>query len=417
MHNFFNALDKKILKNVCEIGQLADRSHAPAYVVGGFVRDIFLKRKNFDIDIVVEGDAVGLAKSYAARHNGRVVVHERFKTATVEFKAGRHVDFTTARRESYPHPGALPVVAAGNIADDLLRRDFTINAMAVCINRDSWGKLVDYYGGWADLRAKKVRVLHGKSFEDDPTRILRAVRFAQRFRFSLDKETQQLLKIALREDFPAQVKPERYFAEFKKILEEKQPRAGLGQLAQAGGLKFLSGNLRISPQQLVRIERRLEPLRKKGLLRDKERWLIYLMSLLERLAAPTLEQLLAKFNLRKTDRVKILSIRDLERSIKTLKKDSPPSQVYRVLHVFPRETILFVRLKVINKIIQKHIADFLEKYHDVTLDINGDDLKKLGVPEGKEIQRILQAVLAKKLDGRIRSRQDQLREVKRLSAQ
>ena len=129
MHNFFNALDKKILKNVCEIGQLADRSHAPAYVVGGFVRDIFLKRKNFDIDIVVEGDAVGLGKSYAARHNGRVVVHERFKTATVEFKAGRHVDFTTARRESYPHPGALPVVAAGNIADNLLRRDFTINAM------------------------------------------------------------------------------------------------------------------------------------------------------------------------------------------------------------------------------------------------------------------------------------------------
>lgn len=414
MKNFLDVLDKTIFKVIRGVGQTADRFPVSAYLVGGFVRDIFLRRKNLDVDIVLEGDAIALAKNYARQHNSRIIIYERFGTATIELKTGLRVDFATARKESYAHAGALPVVESGNIEDDLFRRDFTVNAMAMCINRKRFGELVDEFHGLADLRTKKIRILHEKSFADDPTRILRAVRFEQRFQFTMEKKTFQLLKTALAQNYPRHVKPERYFAEFKKILEEEMPQRCLVRLAVLRGLKFLSEDLKISVKQLLCVSHNINVLEKKAHIQKAERWILYFMSVLENLSVSKVEELLAKFNLRKADRVKILAVRDLERGVKIFKKDSAPSEIYQILKPFPRETILFARVNTSNKIIHKHIDDFFKKYHDAALDIDGYDLKRIGVAAGNRMRWILNEILYKKLDGVLGSRREQMEEAKQL---
>jgi len=193
----FARFDKKLLRLIKEIGAHADLKKVPAYVVGGFVRDYILKRENLDLDIVIDGDAISLARSLAKKQKAKVIVYKHFGTATLYFKDGRIVDLAMARKESYLKPGALPKVKGSTINDDLIRRDFTINAMAVVINRKDFGKLIDLYGGMNDIKSKKICVLHEQSFQDDSTRILRAIRFEQRFNFCIERKTLYLLKQAL----------------------------------------------------------------------------------------------------------------------------------------------------------------------------------------------------------------------------
>src|SRR3989338_6390276 len=169
-------LKKEIAALVREIGETADENRLTTYVVGGFVRDLILKRKNLDLDIVVEGDAIGFARAFSKKKHAALTVYEKFGTATLRLPSGLKFDIAMGRKEAYPYSGALPVVAAGFIANDLFRRDFTINAMAVVINPQRFGELIDRFGGLGDLQRKKIRVLHEESFADDPTRILRAVR-------------------------------------------------------------------------------------------------------------------------------------------------------------------------------------------------------------------------------------------------
>ena len=179
-----NNLNARYLKLIRQIGQEAAQSGIKAYLVGGCVRDLLLKKRNCDIDIVVEGDAIIFSAYLSKRYNVKAHHYGQFKTATLFFPENIRIDLATARKEHYPRPGMLPVVAAGPIYDDLFRRDFTVNAMAMSIHPSSFAEMVDYFGGYEDLKNKKIRILHEKSFLDDPTRILRAVRFEQRFHFS-----------------------------------------------------------------------------------------------------------------------------------------------------------------------------------------------------------------------------------------
>lgn len=167
---------------------LAERGW-PAYLVGGVVRDLLLGRPHGgDADVTVQGDGVAAAGVLAAAMGGQVTAHSQFGTAVVQ-AAGYSIDVVTARREHYPHPGSLPVVEPSDLGDDLARRDFTVNAMAVALAPDHWGRLHDPFDGAADLAARQVRVLHANSFTDDPTRMVRAVRYASRLGFALAPET------------------------------------------------------------------------------------------------------------------------------------------------------------------------------------------------------------------------------------
>jgi len=216
---------------VRSIGRLAQAQGVAAYLVGGPVRDLILEFSNVDLDITVEGNCLRLADSFAAGHrNARVTRYPAFKTATVHLPDGCLVDFATARQEIYARKGAYPAVKPSGIKDDLLRRDFTINAMAIAINPDTWGKLMDPFGGRADLRLERLRVLHEKSFLDDPTRILRAARFKARFGFRMEANSLKLLKSAIKIKVLDTIKPQRYLKDFNKILKEPHAKEAIKYL-------------------------------------------------------------------------------------------------------------------------------------------------------------------------------------------
>ena len=216
---------------VRSIGTLAQTQGMAAYLVGGPVRDLMLKSSNIDLDITVEGHGMRLAESFAAGQPGASVrLYPAFKTATVRLPGGLQVDFATARSETYSRGGAFPTVKASSIKQDLFRRDFTINAMAVSINPATWGRVLDPYGGMADLGRHRIRVLHEKSFWDDPTRILRAARFKARLGFGMEAKTLRLLRAAVKMKVLETIQPQRYLKDFKKILQEPKAEEAVGHL-------------------------------------------------------------------------------------------------------------------------------------------------------------------------------------------
>jgi tRNA nucleotidyltransferase (CCA-adding enzyme) len=202
-----------------EMGDAADREGINAFVVGGFVRDALLGIADKDIDIVIEANAINFSRTLGKAWGTGVAIHEGFKTATIK-RAGFRIDFATARKERYRKPAALPEITAATIKEDLLRRDFTINAMAVCLNKNDFGGLIDFYNGQKDLASKRIRVLHDRSFIDDPTRILRAVRFEQRLGFAIEPDTLKLIGDALRLDMLGRLKKQRLAKEMNLILDE-----------------------------------------------------------------------------------------------------------------------------------------------------------------------------------------------------
>ncbi|MBF0512422.1 MAG: CCA tRNA nucleotidyltransferase [Candidatus Omnitrophica bacterium] len=219
--DLLDGLNKDSLDLLRLIGRLAQKQKARAFLVGGPVRDLMLKIPNVDLDITVEGNGMRLAQDFASCYEkAKVQCYPAFKTAHVQSHC--LVDFATARKEKYVRPGAFPEVEPSTIKDDLFRRDFTINAMAIGINPRMWGKLFDFFGGREDLDSRRIRVLHNKSFLDDPTRILRAARFKARFGFRMEGTTLKLLKSALKNGAFETIKPQRYLKELNKIRQEKE---------------------------------------------------------------------------------------------------------------------------------------------------------------------------------------------------
>jgi tRNA nucleotidyltransferase (CCA-adding enzyme) len=222
MADLLSKLDNQLRSLITEVGQIASQLGFKAYLVGGPVRDLMLKSSHVDLDVTIEGNGIAVAQRFAANHSGsKIESYPAFKTATVMLPDGQAVDFATARKETYKQGGVFPAVTPSNIKNDLFRRDFTINAIAIAINPKVGGKMVDPFKGEQDLKKKKIRILHEKSFLDDPTRILRAARFKSRLGFHLEQETLHALKSAIAQGALETIKPQRYQKELKKILKEK----------------------------------------------------------------------------------------------------------------------------------------------------------------------------------------------------
>lgn len=210
----------KLLK---ELGQVAQKHNLKIWVVGGFARDFVLHKKTKDIDICVEKDTAPLIEYCQNNKGAKVQYFNNFGTARVIFKDGFKLDFVLCRKEIYPKPAALPVVSKATIKEDLFRRDFTCNALALSLLPTEFFKIYDLYGALKDIKNKQVAVLHAKSFEDDPTRLYRALRFAARLKFTLSKETENLFKTAVKKDYISLLSAARKSNEIIKFLEEKQP--------------------------------------------------------------------------------------------------------------------------------------------------------------------------------------------------
>lgn len=228
----------KVASLLRSIGRLAAAQRLQAYAVGGCVRDWLLGHSRLvDVDVCVEGDGIAFARAAARALKAEVVVHDQFGTATLTRPRRGRMDIAGCRRETYREPAAYPKVAPGTLRDDLFRRDFTINAMAMSVAPGAFGRLVDEYGGLRDLRAKRLRVLHPKSFVDDPSRILRAARFAPRYQLTLEPKTAVCLRQAVASGMLSRLNRGRIRKELLLMLRERDPASCLAQLGQWAALR------------------------------------------------------------------------------------------------------------------------------------------------------------------------------------
>ena len=363
---------------------------APAWLVGGAVRDLLLGADAVDLDVAIEGDARESAREVAGRLDGDVIEHERFGTASVKAE-GLAVDFATTRRETYAHPGALPDVEPASLDEDLSRRDFTINAMAASVNGAQLGRLRDPLGGQADLRDGVIRVLHPQSFVDDPTRLLRAVRYETRFGFRMDDETERLARAAIDSGAPGTVSGARIRDELLDLLHER-PGAGAARMRELGLDRALSPEL--GDAQPEAVDAAAEASDRIGGQRR--------FAALAMLVSPDPEDLagwIEDLHLRAEDRDAVLhAARKGPQLVRSLDAELPDSAVHALLHCELTETLaVAIALGAREQPIQR----YLERLSAERLEITGDDLRAAGVPEGPVIGRALRETLKHKLDGEV----------------
>ena len=369
----------------------------PAYLVGGAVRDLLRGARSVDLDVGMEGDAPAAALELAERLGGEAVRHERFGTATV--RAGELVlDLATTRRERYPAPGVLPEVEPAPLADDLGRRDFTINAMAAGLSGDDLGVVHDLHGGRDDLAAGVVRVLHDASFVDDPTRLLRAVRYEARLGFRMDADTERLAREAAADGGLGRVSGSRVRDELLDLLREPESAVALARLRELG------------------IDRAMHP----ALEADPDRAASAALACAQTVADPVFAQLAALVSaapdelepwveglqLDRSDRDAVLrAARKAPGLVDALRAELSASAVHALLHCEPPESMaLALALGAPSEPVLRYVADL----SGVRLEVTGDDLIEAGIPESPAIGRALAETLRLKLDGRVDGREQEL---------
>lgn len=420
-------LPKEVVRLLKTIGKSSNDDGYSAFVVGGMVRDILLGKKNLDLDIVVEGDAIRMGSDLARRLGATIVVHKKFGTCSLYTKERMKIDVATARREVYERPAALPKVEFGLLKDDLMRRDFTINSMAVSINTGSFGQLIDFFGAAADLRRGRIKVMHDGSFIDDPTRIFRAVRFESRFGFTIDGHTEDLIKNAIEQSMFEKVEPQRIRDELILILQEPEPVRALKRMSELEELRFIHPELSLD-SDFVRLSEAIDDAiswygKSGGRKRALDKWLIYLMALFDDLSYNTVSSICSRFVFRGSDRIRILSNKSCStRALKVLSagREITPSGIYRLLEPLAFEVTVLIMAKAAllgggkAKLAGSRIKDFIQRYNGIRTGVRGDDIKAMGLKPSPRFKVILDKVLYGKLDGRLKTRSDEIDYVKRL---
>lgn len=413
-------LDKEFQEVISVAQDIASRERVSVYLVGGCVRDMLLGVNNLDLDIVVVGDGILFAQALASRLKVKLIRHKRFGTATVCISPHHKIDIASTRKERYPHPAHLPEVRKGDLKDDLARRDFTINALAIDITKDRFGELVDFFGGRDDLREGKIRILHPLSFVDDPTRILRAIRFETRYVFSFDAQTRKCLRKALTQGMLLKTEPQRIRAELIMLCKERDPARAIARLAELAGLSFLAPRLRFTHATgkfLCAIRKELRwfnaTLHPKRLI---EEWLVYCMGLLDPLDLTETKALCKKLIFNKGQEQRLLSYTQHANTCigQLSKKVLKPSRLHTLLEPLSYEVILAIKAKSRKPIVHRRIADFFNIYHGMRIQLTGHDLQRAGVLPGPVYQKIFRKILCARLDGLIDTREAELAMLQKL---
>jgi len=400
-------LPPPILMLTLTAGRLADKSNISAYLVGGIVRDLMLGRPSSDIDIMAEGDAVGLARQMADKLGARLTVHRDFGTASLKIDSFS-VDLATCRSEDYLHPGALPLVRPGSMQDDLQRRDFTINAMAVCINTPNHGELTDLFGGRQDLERGLVRVLHSKSFQDDATRMMRAVRYEQRLGFRLESNTSKLLRRSL--DMLDTISGDRLKNELALWLGEDCCYKILSRAGRLGILGKLHPDLAWDRTMSTAFRRAA-----RGEAAALSR--LYFCLLVYNLDEKQLYELLGRLNLIGS-RLDLLSHQSLEIKEKRHDLDRPDikrSAIYFALREYDATSVQANLYYAKTAALRRNLGLYLDRLRYVKPSLGGNELLKLGVKEGPRVGIILKKLLTARLDARVKSRSDEVDLARRLA--
>jgi tRNA nucleotidyltransferase (CCA-adding enzyme) len=396
------------------VGEVADDAGFPVYLVGGIVRDLFLRAPNLDVDIVVEGDGIFFAGMLVKLTNGRMKTHQKFGTAVVVLPNGLKLDIATSRLEYYESPAALPTIELSSIKKDLYRRDFTINTLAVRLNRKRYGELIDFFGGLRDIKEKTIRALHSLSFVEDPTRVLRAIRFEQRFDFHLSKHTHNLIKTAVNMKLFNRLTGGRLYAELVLMFSEADPLKILKRMKDFDLLKFIHPALKSSAETerlFTGIGETLTWFKLLYLDLKIKKWYLYFLGLLDRLKdtaiEETLERLSVPVRLRERMRQTRMRYRDV---LYVFNKEPglPPSRVYDLLAPLETEALLLMMAKAKQEAAKKYISLYLTHLRNVKVMLTGDDLKALGIPPGPRYKELLAELLDAKLDGLVRNRGEEV---------
>lgn len=412
-------LTREIILLLRTIGEVAAQHGDRAYVVGGFVRDLLLHVKTLDIDIVIEGDGIAFAKGLAAQMGGQVRTHEKFGTATVKLPDGLKIDIATARLEYYEYPAAMPTVELSSIKLDLYRRDFTINAMAIHLNPDTFGTLVDFFNCQNDLKDRQIRILHNLSFVEDPTRIFRAIRLEQRMGFRIGKHTEKLIRNAVKMELFNRFFGRRFFAELKIILSEENPLPALKRMADFDLLPLLHPKLRLDPRLetiLAETQAALNWYRLLYIEKAFHPWLVYILALLSPL--PTREAAAFCERLEVPDRHRQVIIRErveARRVAAVLRRKMPekPSEAARLLKGLSPEGLLHLMGLVKKKAGKKAISLYVTEWRQMKPETNGNDLQEMGYRPGPLYAAILGRLLDARLDGLVRGKEEERELVRR----
>ena len=395
------------------IGRLADERGLSVYFVGGGVRDLLLKRENWDLDLTVEGDGIAFARLVADRYGAGLAVFERFATARLAFPDGLKMDIATTRRESYAQPAVLPTVQPASIEEDLYRRDFTINAIAMQLNPGQFGRLLDAYGGQRDLRACTIRVLHAGSFQDDPTRIFRAIRFEQRFGFRIERITARLLAQAASRNLIQQLSGPRLKNEILLLFAEHDPVSAIERLAQLKLLRFLHRRLCYTKnvkRVVIAVPKALAWWARRFPDSVIDRPIVYLMALSSESTPVVVAAMIRRLALSR-GQAKNLSAGgsrvDRARERLTTKETVRPSQVYRLLADFSDEALVLLLAKQVSvqhkvrlSLLKRHLVAYV-KSKAVKTALTGRDLQAMGLKPGPQYKTILGKLLDARIDGMI----------------
>ena len=406
-------LPHRLVTMLEEAGQLADRGEVPLFVVGGCVRDLFLGIENLDLDLVVEGDGIAFARKLGEVLHARVKIHERFGTAILLLRDGFRLDVATARTEYYEYPTALPTVEQSSIKKDLYRRDFTINALAVRLSGKGFGDVIDFYGGQRDLNDKVIRVLHGLSFVEDPTRVFRAIRFETRFGFRLGKDTAALIAGAVKMNLFRRLSGHRLLEELKLLLSERKPKQAIKRLAELHLLKFIHPKLSWSDRLdrlLAALEEAVHWYRLLYLDRKMEVWLVYMMGFLELLPERAVKDVFKRFPFSEQEagRLKMARV-GCHNVIRRLASQRPikPAEVYHLLSGLSDETLLLLMAKSKGETVKRQVSAFLTTYQHVKPILTGTDLQTMGLKPGPKFKEILGRLLDARLNREIKTESEE----------
>ncbi len=403
-------LPRQLLVFIKDISEQAGRHEQRVYLVGGIVRDLLLEDPSlrsgplgsglrFDVDLVVEGDAVRLAQQVADTGQAKLLAHHRFGTAKLSY-GDFTLDMATARKETYARPGALPTVTPGTLKDDLIRRDFSINAMAISLSSHDYGELVDPYQGKSDLEHHLIRVLRTESFSDDATRILRAVRYEQRLGFELETQTARLLKrdTAMLDT----ISGDRIRHELELVFGEEQPELAIRRLAKLGVLQRISPFLKGDGW----IARRFDKARR--LKKPTQLPSLYFCLFIYASGEGELGQFLGHLNMPAKLSHAMRDTLRLKNTLWLLDRSSlKPSEVYYLLQEYDTLAIEANAIASESSMVHGYLQLFLTKLRYVRTSLDGEQLKRLGISAGPEMGKVLQILHKARLDGEVNTKADE----------
>jgi tRNA nucleotidyltransferase (CCA-adding enzyme) len=406
-------LDRKTMKILLTAGEVAYSMGFRTYLVGGLVRDIMLRIRNLDVDLVVEGDGVEYGRKLARRLKARIRTHKKFQTAVLIMKDGFKLDVATARTEYYDAPGAYPMVERGSIKLDLYRRDFSINALAIRLDPGSFGQIVDFFGGQRDLKERTIRILHNLSFVDDPTRMIRAIRFEQKFGFRIGKHTEYLLKGAVRREYIQRAQGMRVLGEIMAVLREGHPENAFQRMDDLGILKAIHPSLAFD-EKTREVFRQVEKI---------HTWFQYLY-LDEHPDIAGIYLNAAMFLRSKKDRRGILKVfhvqphweknfeegwAQISSTLRALAQpgEQKPSWINNILSDLRTEDLILIMALTKREPTARAISLYLSRLRFIKSEVDGKILKAMGYESGPLFGKIMKAVQDARVDGEVNTLQEE----------